>query len=160
MEATEIEVNGVYAYLRHGSTKVPHEPLKVTVLEGASGGMVKVLRRHPDTGESEVHVATRELVGGWFDEPEERFAGQHLAAIRDSRAQGQAFTWSDVARIRYDLVGRQRALATRINALGVARGPVHYAGAGGESGGVRETSLLLNYDELETLISRAERVPA
>lgn len=153
MEATEIEVNGAYAYLRMGSTKGPHEPLLATVLEEPSGGKVKVLLKHPDTGSSEELVATRELVGGWHDVPEERFAVQHQAEIEAAAANGDTWTWSHVMSRRYELVCRQRALAVRLTALGVARSRAHYAGQGGQPGNAQ---LQPNYNELEWLLAKAE----
>jgi hypothetical protein len=155
MEATEIEVNKDYACLLPAGAGRPNEPLRATVLDEPQSGCVKVLLHHPDTGTSEEEVRTRELVGSWDDVPEERFV-QHHADIAWAREHDVRWTWAKVAEKRHELVRRQRALAARLNAVGVVRAPAHYAGAGGASSNSNDVKLQLNYDELELLLAKAE----
>lgn len=158
MEATEIELNNNYACLFPAGAGYPNEPVRATVLEAPQSGTVKVVLHHPDTGGSEEVVRTRELVGRWDDEPEGRF-GQHTSALLAARNAGRRWTWADVARVRYELIGRQRALAARLTAVGVPRAPAHYAGSGGASSRTHDTLLQLNYDEIDLLLTAIEGGP-
>jgi hypothetical protein len=157
VEKSEIVVGKDCAYLAPG-VPGPHEPLKATVISEPDGGYIKVTLRHPDAGQSEERVKTRELVGPWDAEPEARY-GQHAASIKAARERGEDWTWAEIATKRYADVQRQRALADRLSRLGIRRAGRNYAGKGGTSTKPHDTDLQLNYDEVEYLLDRAERGP-
>lgn len=154
MEKREIVVGEDYAYLTP-FVSGPHEPLRAIALGDPEGGYVKVTLYHPDTGQSEERVRTRELVGRWDDEPEERY-GQHQAAVEAARERGQKWTWADIAAKRYGVVQRQRSLAVRLTNLGIRRAGRNYAGVGGDSTRPHDVDLQLNYDEISVLVDYAE----
>lgn len=157
MDKSEIVTGVEYAYLIPG-VPGPHEPIKAVVNKEPEGGYVRVTLYHPDTGQSEERVKTREIVGRWDDEPEERF-NQHHAAIEQAHANGGTWTWEDIATKRYGDVTRQRALASRLTLLNIPRAGRDYAGAGGTSRRPHDTDLQLNYDEIEYLLERIEQGP-
>jgi hypothetical protein len=157
VEKNEIAVGEDYAYLAPG-VPGPHEPLKATVITEPEGGYIKVALYHPDAGQSEERVKTRELVGRWDDEPEARY-GQHTAAIESAHERGEKWTWADIAAKRYGEVQRQRSLADRLSRLGIRRAGRNYASKGGSSIKPHDTDLQLNYDEIEYLLTRAESGP-
>lgn len=157
MEKHEIVTGVEYAYLIHG-VPGPHEPIKALVNDEPDGGYVEVTLYHPDTGQSEERVKTREIVGRWVDEPEARYS-QHHAVIEQARANGGSWAWADIAAKRYGDIARQRALADRLTRLGIRRAGRDYAQAGGNSTKKHDTDLQLNYDEIEFLLDRIERGP-
>jgi hypothetical protein len=156
MEKHEIVVGEPYAYLTPGMT--PHQPLKAVVMAEPEGGYVEVTLYHPDTGQSEERVKTRELVGGWDDEPEVRF-GQYERPLEAAHERDETLTWAMIAEQRHAQVSRQRALAVRLSRFGITRAGRHYAGQGGSSAKPHDADLQLNYDEIELLLERAERGP-
>lgn len=153
MEKTEIVVGEDYAYLAPG-VPTPHEPLRAVVNAEPEGGYVSVTLYHPDTGQSEERVKTRELVGRWGDEPEARY-GQYHNRIDAAHERNQKFTWADISDERYELVKRQRALADDLTTLGISRSKRPYAGKGGTSFRPHDADLQLNYDELGLLVELA-----
>lgn len=157
MEKHEIVVGEDYAYLAPFMSG-PHEPLRATALADPEGGYVKVAIYHPDAGQSEERVKTRELVGRWDEEPEDRY-GQHHAAVDAAHERGQKWTWANIAAKRYATVQRQRSLAARLTNLGIRRAGRNYAWTGGDSTRPHDVDLQLNYDEIEYLLDRAERGP-
>lgn len=153
MEKHEIIVGKDYAYLIPNLS--PHQPLRATATSEPEGGYVEVTLYHPDSGQTEERVKTRELVGAWNDEPEGK--PQYDAALKAAHERGETLTWSMIAAERYGQVQRQRALASRLSNLGIYRRQRNYAGSGGSSQRAHDTDLQLNYDEIEFLLDRIER---
>lgn len=157
MRADELDVGESYAFVKWSVM----QPQRAEVLEAPSQGTVKVRIVHPDLGGEEQVLATKDLANGWFSEPDtERFApsGTVLTRlVREARAAGEPLTWKAVADQAYDQVRRSRALADRLTALGIPRAHERYAGRGGDDTLQAKIQLVLNYDELEQLITYAEQ---
>lgn len=155
MDADEIEVGKSYAYVQ-GHHAGPQQPVRAVVDAEPKAGLVEVTLHFPDTGQDQLAVKTRELVGEWEAEPTGQ---QYTAALRIAREQGETLTWQHIADLRYDEVRRQRALAGRLLAFGIHRSRRNYAGRGGAEENAHHTLLQLNYGELEVLLDAAERGP-
>lgn len=156
MDADEIEVGQSYAYVAQGHQSGPHHPVRAVVNTEPRGGYAEVTLYHPDTGQDQVKVKTRELVGRWDEEPASQ---QYAAARKDAQDRGETLTWEQVAEQRYGEVARQRALAGRLLRFGIRREARPYAERGGTSTRPHDVDLQLNYDEIEQLLDAAERGP-
>lgn len=153
MEKTEIVVGEDYAYLIPGMAQ--HQPLRAVVNSEPESGYVEVTIYHPDVGQSEERVKTRELVGAWNDEPQGK--SQYDRQLAAAHERGEKLTWATIAEQRYAFVQRQRALAAWLGTVGIPRASRHYAGKGGTSVKPHDVDLQLNYDELEHLRDIIER---
>lgn len=113
---------------------------------------IEVVLHHPDVGEIQSLVTQQDLRGNWRELPPH--------SLVEVTGWDPDKSWEQVAEERYRWVCEQRALADRLTALGVPRCRRHYAGQGGTSSDVRyqmDTSLVLNNNELRTLVELAER---
>jgi hypothetical protein len=168
----QIEVGESYAYTP-GSLV---QPLRAEVLEiqpytlpstGAAlvhGERIRVLVHHPDGKSYEETLYPAELRGRWEDEAsltELIFEGDDVDEADQVRFAPKK-TWAELAEESYAEVVSQRKLAKRLDALGIHRETASYAGRGGSSAapmGV-DARLTLTHDELDWLITMAERGPS